>query len=667
MISLDTETTGVDFRHGTKPFLVTICEENGAQQWWEWEVDPTTREPQVPRRDLKEIQKRINGAEHLVLQNPKFDWMALQTVYHGELEWDWSKVYDTLLAGHLLASNQYHDLATMSLVYIGVNIKPFEDDIDEACAAARRIAKKEFPDWRVAQVGLPEMPSARGKVTKYDMWLPRAVARGQELPADDPWWTVCSEYANSDSAVTLPLFKAQKKELVRRRLWRIYTERLKILPIVCEIEDYGVTISKERLEELKDEYQEQSDLSGRICINVANGLGEELELPRAGVNNSLREFVTTMLENSATPVEIPKTPTDQISLSKSSLQDIKSKFSSRNKEFVFIDNLEKKRKRDTAIQYMHGYERFWKPMGKEDDWMVLHPSLNPTGTYTLRWSSSNPNEQNISKQEGFNLRYCFGPAPGREWWSLDAKNIELRIPAYEAGEEAMIDLFEREDEAPYYGSYHMLIFDLLHPDKFAKHGMKCKDEYASSWYQWTKNGNFAVQYGAVEASGTADRAYHVDGAQRLIQSKFGKVSQLNDKMIALATKQGYVETIPDRTVDPDRGYPLFCTRSQWGDIIPTVPLNYHVQGTAMWWMMKAMIRCHEYLATLSDCYVVMQVHDELVFDMPAGNGVDSWKTNMPKIRKIRRLMEEGGKDIGVSTPVGVEYHNKTWSEGHRIL
>ena len=235
----------------------------------------------------------------------------------------------------------------------------------------------------------------------------------------------------------------------------------------------------------------------------------------------------------------------------------------------------------------------------------------------------------------------------------------------------MIELFERPDDPPYYGSYHLLVFSILHPDKFKKHGAKCKEVYKSTWYQWTKNGNFAIQYGATEESGTADRAYHVKGAQRLIKQRFRRIAELNQRMIAFAREHGYVETIPDKTVDPERGYPLYCTRSRWGDIKPTVPLNYHVQGTAMWWMMKAMIRCQEYLDELNrknnqGYYMVMQVHDELVFDFPKGKGKQPWRTNLPKIRKIKRLMEMGGDDIGIPTPVSVQYHPDNWSEGVEV-
>jgi len=257
----------------------------------------------------------------------------------------------------------------------------------------------------------------------------------------------------------------------------------------------------------------------------------------------------------------------------------------------------------------------------------------------------------------------FGPAPGREWWSLDAKNIELRIPAYEAGEKAMIDLFERPDDPPYYGSNHLLFFDILHPDLFAKHGAEVKKIYASTWYQWTKNGDFAVQYGAVAESGTADRAYHVPGAQAKIEGHLRQIKKLSQQWIDFARRNGYVETMPDKTVDLKRGYPLYCTRGRYGEVLPTVPLSYHVQGTAMWWMCKAMVRCYRQLEEWRregfDGRMILQVHDELVFDFPKGSP-------RSRVERMQKLMELGGDDIGVPTPVSVEYHPGNWGKGIAI-
>lgn len=648
MISLDTETTGLDLRHGAKPFLVTICRENGENVCWPWDVDPLTRQPDVPEEDLQEIQAEIDAADYLVLQNPKFDGAALQTVFGGNLRWDWSKIYDTLLAGHLLSSNTPHDLTNMCIQYLGTNLQRFEDGVKKATEECRRVARRDHPEWRIAKKGLPEMPSAKEKVWKFDMWLPKVF---------NPESTLCSEYANSDSAATLALFQVQETILKEKGLWPIYLERLKLLPIVYRVEKVGITLNGDRLGELTTDYREESTRVGRLCVNIAASYNYELELPKSGNNGSLLKFCFNRME---LPVYKKSKKTGNPSLDKQTLEHYEATLPTKSKQLLFIKSLKSKRKRDTAINYMEGYEKFWLAIGKR--WYRLHPSLNPTGTDTLRWSSSNPNEQNISKQGMFegdkkNLRYCFGPAPGREWWSLDYDNLELRIPAYESGEPAMLELFNNPDKPPYYGSYHLMIFDILHPKEFVEHGVDVKNVYKSTLYQWTKNGNFADLYGAVESSGTADRAFHVDGGQRLVSERLTEKSKLNQKMIDYANEHGYVETIPDKEICPERGYPLICGRGYDGKIKPTIPLNYHVQGTACWIMMRAMIKVQEYLDTLDGYNMVMNVHDEIVFDFP----YIQYQSNGPIITDIKRLMESVGDPVGVKLTVGVDYHPKNWS------
>ena len=703
MISLDCETTGLDLRHGAKPYLVTICDEDGNQQWWEWDVDPFTREPSIPKCDLVEIQEAIDNADSLVLQNPKFDADALQTVFSGNLRWDWSKVYCTLLAGHLLDSSSRHDLTSMALMYLDVDVLPYEDAIEQATKEARNLARKKHPDWRIAKKGLPEMPSAKETVWKSDMWLPRAVAKEEGYliyesswkgDCSHKWWTVCADYANSDSETTLALFLRQRELLKERNLWRIYRERLKLPSILYAMEERGITGNRDRLKEKREEYQSESERAGRVCVNIAKGYGYDLQLPKGSNNNSLKHFVfgedvvdgeTGETVDRKTYIDLPvigkSKKTGMPSLGKDELEEYETSLPRNSKQLSFVRALASKRQRNTALSYMKSYEKFWLPdfeAWQDPLWFRLHSSLNPTGTVTTRFSSSNPNQQQVSSREETNLRYVFGPAPGREWWSLDAENIELRIPAFVAGETEMIELFEHPDKPPCFGSGHLLMFSAVYPEEFASAPVgRVKDEYPRI-YKKVKNGDFAVQYGSVEQSGTADRAYGVKGAFRRVKQRFKRIhgpGGLNERLIAHAEKYGYVETMPDKTVDPDRGYPLVCPRSPWGShkIDPTKPLNYWSQGTAGWWMMKAMIRCQKYLdelntRLLNGYYMVMQVHDELVFDFPKtkpkaleGNS-DFRNSNLWIIRKIQKLMEQGGDDIGIPTPVSVEYHADTWSE-----
>jgi DNA polymerase I-like protein with 3'-5' exonuclease and polymerase domains len=735
MISLDCETTGLDLRHGARPYYVTICGDDDVVKYWSWDVCPLTRQPRIPKEDLTQIDGLISSADRIVGQNIRFDANMLAAV--GVNGWPWDRTEDTLIAGHVLASNRPHNLTDMGMQYLGVDIAPLEDALHKACEASRRLARRVCPTWRLAKQNEPDMPSAGASCWKYDTWLPRTLVKHlwktsesrscllenqsskhhagspfirlpESLPGWEyhppevhavnahPWWTVLRDYSNADSAVTLALWRVIEAELTRRGLTKIYRAQMRLPAVATAMEDYGITLSRDRMEELRTKYTRGSARAVRICEGIAAGMGVELKMPRGPSSDGLSDFVFGKLENPGGPASGPRQgglcmpvvkrsrKTWAPSLDKSVLEAYEATLPPRSKALLFVQMLKVKRSQDTAVSYLDGYKRFWLPIQPPDDldpldyagWYRMHPHLNQTGTDTLRWSSSSPNEQNISKKEMFNLRYVFGPAPGREWWSLDAKNIELRIPAYEAGETEMVELFERPDDPPYYGSNHLLIFHLLHPDLWAlaakevgadKAGPYCKKKYASTWYQWTKNGNFAVTYGAVEASGTADRAYHVPGAQARIKSRFRKMEQLNQKCIKFAEKHGYVETMPDRIVDPDRGYPLLCTRTEYGRVLETVPLNYHVSGTAMWIMDRAMVRCHDYLAVRRreglDAHMIAQVHDELLFDFPKGQGAEPWRTNLPRLLEIRRLIEQGGDDVGVPTPCGLEYHAVSWAEG----
>lgn len=699
-IALDCETTGVDVYHGAKPYLVTMYDDSGKNTFWEWDVDPLTREPIIPSEDIAEIQGILDDEDCLIFQNAKFDAGALATI---GIHFDWHKVHDTLYAAHLLASNRPHDLTSLALEYLRVRIQPFEDAIKVATNEARRIAKSDYPKWRIAREGQPDMPSAKSETKstkgaegtspwKFDMWLPRQIAAEKGYPANHPWWTVCSEYANPDPAVTYAIFYRMWELLELRDLTEIYIESLKLLPIASGMEHNGVTAIADNMDEIEHTFKEEAIKAGNICRIIAESYDYEIKLPKgSSPNKSLTTFIFDVLK---LPVAKVSKKTGKPSLDKTAMTFYESTLPMNEKPYRFLYNLKKKRKRDTALSFIKGYRRFWLPVDDAPGYFRLHPFVNPVGTDTRRWACKNPNSQNISKQDidGANARYAFGPAPGREWWSCDAKNIELRIPAYLSGEEEMIALFERPNDPPYYGSNHILIFSILWPElwedairqvasgktKYKSAAEFCKEEYDDTYYQWTKNGNFAVQYGAIEKEGgTADRAYHQVGAQAKIKARFQKIDKLNQETIHFAEEYGYVETLPDKTVNPNRGYPLLCTRTLQGRILPTVPLNYRVQGTAMQWTNKGMVRTQAKLDhwrsnTGFDGFITIQSHDELVFDFPKSkvhpsetdesNLFSKLRSNLWRIRILQSEMAKGGEDIGIPTPVSCKYHEHNWKQ-----
>lgn len=663
--SLDTETTGRDFWHGSKPYLVTTYD-GSEHEDWVWRVDPTTRTPIIPDEDVEELSNLLaDESIEWVMQNAKFDLRALSTIGVRIPKSIWNRLDDTLLMSHAVRSNGFHDLTTLAMKYLRLNVQAFEDRMEEACKECRSWVRTNRPEWRISRKDSEDSPSARSEKSlwKTDGWLPVEVAAEQGLPGDHEYCRVTREYADSDSFSTWSLYEVLRRILEENGLWRIYQyERRKIPRVVFTVEEYGVTLNRSRLEEQVREFREEADRASSVCRNIAASLGYDLELPKGGTNGSLSKFVFDILE---LPVLSRTKKTQKPQLTTPNMEQYEATLPRGSREQAFVRSLIGKRRRDTAIQYLEGYRRFLVP--EAGDVVRLHPSLNPTGTHTLRWSSENPSEHNISKKEGFGVRRSFGPAPGREWWGLDYENLELRIPAYDCMEPAMLELFEHPEKPPYFGSYHLLIFSILHPDKYDPDDpmglKKAKEKYETTYYKYTKLGNFAELYGAVESSGTADRAFRVKGAQRIVAERLTRKSELNRRWVEFANVHGYVETMPDADVDPERGYRLYCPRTERGEVLPTVPLNYRVQGTACWLISRAMVQTLDYLESVEreggpDGHMVMQIHDELVLDLPySGN-----RGNFPIVDGVRRIMANLGKPIGVKLEVSVSYYPDNWGK-----
>lgn len=702
MSGLDTETTGRDFAHGSLPFYLTTCDlslpPDERITFFEWPVDPLTRKPQVPKEDIATIQNWVDitanwGRPHFspeiqerhkfVLHNGKFDIMALTKL--GIKNWPWNMTHDTLVASHVLSSNTPHDLTSLGKEYLGESIEKLEETLYEEVKRARdyyrhKVRPKLKKEWKIAKDGMPELPSAGGeKVWVNDFWLPKCMATYLKYPDTHEWHTVLRDYSNADSEITARLWEVMKAELVKRDLWEIYLEMMKGPPVLHRMELRGMTYSNIRKTNLVSEYEKRSEDIALQCSRYAKEEYDyNLEMPKGSINKNLYEFATNVLK-------LPKVMTTATGRA-SYNGDVLDHYIATMEPGPVLDLVKGWADRNslgTALGYLDSYDRYAvpkNPRGKyeslfdkdEDVTMVVYPSVNPTGTDTLRSTSSNPNAQQISKKKNFNLRYIFGPEEGREWVSTDAENIELRIPAYMSGEKTLIDVFDHPNKAPYFGSYHLVIFDILHPDLFKKHGAKCKELFDSTWYQWTKNGNFAILYGAQRAK--ADATYHVLGAYDKINRRLTKLRQYGEKQISIARKRGYVETVVDPTVNPRRGYPIKVALEN-GSVSPTRPLNYHVQSTACYWKRKAMVRVDAFYQYLNSggkfrgkkwpdgYYLLMDIHDELLHDMPKGK---TSSYNLPVVNKVKELMMQGSKDIGIPITVGVKYFPVSWDKPEKM-
>jgi hypothetical protein len=577
------------------------------------------------------------------------------------------------------------------------------------------------------------MPSATKETWRFDYWLPRAMAKyrwetsraqkaledfGRRVAeaevgwewrppltagVDDPgheYWTTCSDYLNADTYATIRVWLRQSKEISRRRLWPYFNEAMKQIRCLYRMEKRGMTVCSARLKDTEDKFSAELNKHRAEMVKIAKGRRYDLHVPDGSRNNSLIRFCFgNNPVSGASPLgerDVTPAPTGCLNLEwayrgESGNPSLDSKNAIPHYLNTLPDGVAKKfvkslsdlRGYATAVGYLKAYRRFMVPesVWGGGEWFRIHSTVNPCGSATLRKSSERPNAQNVSKKNKSNTRVIFGPGPGREWWCLDYENLELRIPAYECGEQDLIDLFENPGP-PYFGSEHLLNFSVVYPDlweealRVAGGDLKGRVDFIKSpkgwkdtWYQRVKNGDFAVGYGAIDRPdgyGTADITFGRPGSHAKLKARFAKKEALNKKWIDFAKRYGYVETMPDKTVDPDHGYPLLVSRNSWGRVLETVPLNYHVQGTACWAKNKALVRCQERLDEWRaedgfDAHLIMDVHDELDFDFPAGGRKNLWR-----VLELKALMELSGDDIGIPLKASYAWHPNTWADAEEL-
>lgn len=701
MLAIDTETTGIDIRHGCRPFYVSMC--NGPDTWgWEWEVSPKTRVPRVKDKDLDEIREvilahcppsdlglprvpkthrpgkpwrgqppatrpatRPSGlhpsssslvdtchgwpqaweavedpeAPGLVFHNAKFDLLVLESIGVDIPSLvGWERIHDTHIAHHVLASQGPHGLKELASLYLDV---PLTDELDllDAVEKARGHARKrnyslkkkgQDPLYAIAdKTGHPHFPAqtsapkAGWKVMDY--WLPRCVAiQEPDHPMAEKWSRVLGEYALLDAERTWSLWQLFAQDLGPFK--EQYLIRRDLLEVYYDMEARGVTLSEKTTKKAKVTFSRE--------LKKAEGY-----LNKHGLKNprSPRQ-VKRWFDEWGCP--LPNTE-------KKTLEDL------RDQEEEFHDdavNLLNFRGFGKALEYTEGYENHSHQVYRVRDgkrfkvigWWRVHPTFNICGTGETRSSSQNPNAQNISKQSASNLRSLYGPLSDRAWVAIDYENVEMRIFAEASQEPEVLDCYARGD------SFHSLVCQLLYPDLWAeceRKGEKFKVKYKDTLYQWVKNGNFSLIYGAgIER---ADRTYHYPGAFKLIRKKFRKIDSFMKQKNDEALKYGFITTMG--------GYQL-----EVPDDAPHKAVNYFVQGTAGWIMCKAMVACHKWLAHDPDSHIIMQVHDELVFDLPR-------ETALSMVPGLCQLMEEPGTEIGIKTPVEPTLILDNWSKGEDVV
>jgi DNA polymerase I len=235
----------------------------------------------------------------------------------------------------------------------------------------------------------------------------------------------------------------------------------------------------------------------------------------------------------------------------------------------------------------------------------LHTTFNQTATATGRLSSTNPNLQNIPirTEEGRPIRSCFVAPRGQRLLSADYNQIELRILAHIAGEDALREIFARGEDIHAATAAEVLGSD---PNRVSP-GERSK----------AKMVNYGIAYG-LSAYGLADRLnIEQDEAAAYIEryfERFPAVKRYIEETIAFAREKGYVQTLLGRR----RPIPeLRSGRPQVRGQGERNAVNMPIQGTSADIIKIAMVRARHALAEAGlQTRLILQIHDELLFEGP---------------------------------------------------
>ncbi|MDX6530384.1 MAG: polymerase [Blastocatellia bacterium] len=266
----------------------------------------------------------------------------------------------------------------------------------------------------------------------------------------------------------------------------------------------------------------------------------------------------------------------------------------------------------------------------------IHGQLNQTVAATGRLSSSEPNLQNIPirTELGRSIRRAFVPAAGNKLISADYSQLELRLLAHITRDEVMLDAFQKGEDI--HSRTARLVFN-------AK-----TDEELKEARRFAKIVNFAIAY-AIEPWGLSQRVgISRQEARKVIDDYYATykgVRRYMDEIPVQAREHGYVRSLYGRI------RPLAGINDRNANIRRAAEreaINMPIQGTASDIVKIAMLHVEEAFRREGlNAKILMQVHDELLVECPAGEADKVAET-------LKREMEQAVKiDVPLIAEVGI--------------
>ena len=392
-------------------------------------------------------------------------------------------------------------------------------------------------------------------------------------------------YACEDADITLQLKNVLQPKLVEAGVERLFNEvEMPLIPVLAEMECNGVRIDTAALKETSQVFTERM-LQLEQEIYQAAGKTFNVASPKQ---------VGDILFGEMKIIDKPKkTKTGQYVTSEEVLQTLRSKHP------IVAHILDYRALKKLLGTYVDALPKLINPRTGH-----IHTSFNQAVTATGRLSSSDPNLQNIPVrgEDGKEIRKCFIPEEGCEFFSADYSQIELRVMAHLSQDANMLDAFREGYD--------------IHAATAAKIYNKPVSEVTRDERTKAKRANFGIIYG-ITVFGLADRL-NIERAEakQLIDGYFKMFPQVRDYMEQAketAKANGYVETFfHRRRYLPD----INSSNATVRGIAERNAINAPIQGSAADIIKVAMVRIFQrFQREKIRSKMILQVHDELNFSV----------------------------------------------------
>jgi DNA polymerase-1 len=430
------------------------------------------------------------------------------------------------------------------------------------------------------------------------------------VPADE-----AGDYACRDVEATLGLQDKLAPELAEREMVHLFSDvELPLVPVLCSMEQTGVSIDVDYLNEFGSEVRQKMHEAELAIYGYA---GQSFNI------NSTKKLASVLFEEMGLSSG-RKTKTGY-SVDQQVLENLKN-------EHPIIEQILDYRSMgkllSTYIEALPG--QVLPETGR------VHTSYNQTVAATGRLSSQNPNLQNIPirTEMGRRVRKAF-VADTREGYRIfedsmllaaDYSQIELRLMAHLSQEPFLLDAFNRGEDI------HRATAGLVY-------GVP-PDAVTGDMRRVAKTVNFGLLYGMQAYGLSRDTGLSRAESQQFIQeywARLPRVRQYLDQTISFGVQHGYVQTVNGRRrLLPD----LTSSNPARRGAAERMAINMPVQGTAADIMKVAMIAAHQRLQEAKlPARLILQVHDELVVELE--------RSALPETCTILRESMESAMELSV--------------------